>query len=43
MVSVADPVAMIGVANQPELDAVATEARARLERVLERLAAGVQA
>ncbi len=43
VVSVVDPVAMIGIAGQPELDAVASEARARLERVLEHLTAGVQA
>ena len=39
-VEVADPIAMLGIVQAPELAAVAREARARLERVVAELATG---
>jgi len=38
VVAVADPIAMMKIVENPELDAVAQEARARLERALQQLA-----
>lgn len=35
VVSIVDPIAMLGVVGNPALDAIATEARTRLRRVLE--------
>ena len=39
VVAIADPIAMLQVANIPELDAVAKEARSRLEKVMDALSA----
>lgn len=38
VVAIADPVAMLGIVDNPEVRGVAEEARAKLERVVERLA-----
>lgn len=37
VVSIVDPIAMLGVVQRPELDLVAQEARSRLQRVLDAL------
>lgn len=37
VVSIVDPIAMLGMVDKPELKSVADEARARLERVADRL------
>lgn len=39
VVAIADPIAMLQVANIPELDAVAQEARSRLQKVMDALSA----
>jgi uncharacterized protein (DUF302 family) len=37
VVSIVDPISMLGVVENPELDPIAQEARTRLQRVIEAL------